>query len=68
MALSLWEHAAEWVKDAGIIYEYISAAGPRSINGYPMFTSCRKLNKEDTQTMIKYYNELLEQKKKFLEA
>jgi hypothetical protein len=66
--LSLWEHASEWVKDAGIIYEYTSKAGPRGINGYPMFTSCQKLNKGDTEIMLRYYNELIEQKKKFLEA
>jgi len=66
MALSLWDHAQEWVKDAGMIFEYHSKAGPRSINGYPMFISCQKLNKEDTKTVFTYYNELLEQRKQFL--
>lgn len=27
-------------KDIGFIYEYLDKAGPRSINGYPMFFSC----------------------------
>jgi hypothetical protein len=37
----------------GMIYENMSEAGPRSINGYPMFMSCKLLNKTDTETVIK---------------
>ncbi len=30
-----------------VFYEYLSEAGPRSINGYPIFMSVRTLGKED---------------------
>lgn len=66
MILSLMENANQWVRDAGLIYEYLSEAGPRSINGYPMFMSCRKLNIEDTKKMFEYYNEILKYREKFL--
>lgn len=68
MPLSLWEDAVEWVKDAGMIYEYLSEALPRTINGYPMFTSCQKLTIEDTDKMFALYNELWEIKKNFLKG
>jgi len=35
------------LQNIGVIYEYISKAGPRSINGYPCFFSFRILNKAD---------------------
>ena len=35
-----WDHV-------GNIIEDISKAGPRSINGYPMFMSCRLIHKDD---------------------
>lgn len=28
-------------------YEYNKTAGPRSVNGYPIFTSCRSLTERD---------------------
>jgi len=31
------------------IYEYYSEAGPRAINGKPIFMSCRMLNRTDSQ-------------------
>jgi hypothetical protein len=37
----------QWTADVGIVYEYYDKAGPRGINGYPMFTSCRILHRED---------------------
>jgi hypothetical protein len=44
-------------KDVGLVYEYMSEAGPRSINGYPMFFSARYLTVEETQRFNKYYKE-----------
>jgi len=32
----------------GLVYEYMSKAMPRGVNGMPMFTSCHFLNVEDT--------------------
>ena len=38
--------------DAGAIYEDMSKAGPRAINGYPMFTSCKILHEDDRLPLI----------------
>ena len=35
-----------------LIYEELSAAGPRSINGMPMFMSCHQLNKTDHERLL----------------
>ena len=43
-----------------MIYEYMSEAGPRALNGMPQFMSYRVLNKEQTETVIKYYNKIKE--------
>lgn len=37
----------EYRDDIGMIYEYIDKAGPRSINGYPIFFSMCYINKAD---------------------
>ena len=42
------------------IYEFMSAAGPRSVNGYPIFMSCRYLDKEDVQRMFKEHERICE--------
>jgi hypothetical protein len=33
----------------GMIMEYYDQAGPLCINGYPMFLSCRLVNKKDAK-------------------
>ena len=35
----------------GMVYEHISQAGPRSVNGYPMFMSCKMLSREDSEKL-----------------
>ena len=37
------------------IYEYLSKASPRSINGMPVFFSCRTLTELETKKMFEYY-------------
>jgi hypothetical protein len=37
----------EFISNIGVIYEWMEKAGPRSVNGYPTFFSCRLLHKED---------------------
>lgn len=37
------------------VYEYLDKAGPRAINGMPMFMSCRILTKPETKKMFEYY-------------
>lgn len=36
-----------WLSDLGAIYEFYNQAGPRGINGYPMFWSFHVINKAD---------------------
>ena len=35
--------------DIGFVYEYYDKAGPRSINGYPIFFSCAFVSKHDAK-------------------
>lgn len=42
----------------GMIYEYFSEAGPRSINGMPMFMSFRMIGIEDTAKVMERYNKI----------
>lgn len=46
----------EDAKDIGMVYEYLSEAGPRSINGYPIFFSCKFLRKNEMEKFHEYYN------------
>ncbi len=48
------------VKDPGMIYEYIDKAGPRSINGMPMFFSFRFLSQEDAKKVMEKYLQIKE--------
>lgn len=41
-----------------LIYEYISKAGPRSINGYPVFMSLQRLNKQEFEMLLEKYNKI----------
>jgi hypothetical protein len=46
-----------------LFYEYMSEAGPRSINGYPMFMSFHFLVQEEVDIMHKYMNALINAQK-----
>lgn len=41
----------------GLIYEYLEDAGPRSVNGYPMFMSLKILNAKDALLVGGYIKE-----------
>ena len=43
----LSQYNADSLKQIGCIWEYNSAAGPRSINGYPIFFSLRLMHVDD---------------------
>lgn len=47
-ALSHYENP----EDIGMLYESLDKAGPRSINGYPVFSSMGVLNKADAQRVL----------------
>ena len=61
MILSLMDDKARktFVADnPGLLYEYLEAAGPRSINGMPIFLSMRMLSQEDTDKLFKLVGKL----------
>ena len=42
----------EFNDQLGVVWEWNSEALPRSINGYPIFMSCRIMNKEDWEEIL----------------
>lgn len=60
------EHKAFVKEEPYFIYEYLDKAGPRSINGMPMFMSLRSLNKADSDRMFEFYEELKKQEEEFM--
>ena len=55
----------EELKNIGMIYEYLSEAGPRSINGMPMFMSFRYLTKDEAKDMFVHYEAYKKLKEEF---
>ena len=53
----------EDAKDVGLIWEYLSKAGSRSINGMPMFVSCNIMHKDDWAIARDAINDLIDQRK-----
>ncbi len=43
----------EEIQNIRVVYEYLSEAGPRSINRMPIFFSCRFIHKDDTEKLNK---------------
>ena len=43
-------------RKVNFIYEYKDKAGPRSINGMPMFMSCQMLAESETEKMFEFYD------------
>lgn len=58
------DYSEEARKDIGMIYEYYDKAGPRAINGYPIFFSFAIVNVKDRQ----FVWEKVEKIRKALEA
>jgi len=44
----------KWADQIGLVYEYLDKAGPRAINGMPMFMSMRVVPKEDVPILLEY--------------
>ena len=44
----------------GMIYEYMDKAGPRSINGMPIFMSFKFIDVKDQKKVIEIYNKIRE--------
>ena len=48
----------DFLPSIGLVYEYFSAGtAPRSINGMPIFFSCKFLNLEDTDKLRDFYDQ-----------
>jgi len=66
IALGALSETANVVRDnIGMIYEYLSEAGPRSINGYPIFMSFKTLTKAETDEMFGYFEQYKKLKEDF---
>jgi hypothetical protein len=52
------EYSEEARKDIGMVYEYLDKAGPRSINGYPIFFSFRVVNVKDRLLVWEKYEKI----------
>jgi hypothetical protein len=46
-----------------MVYEHLSEAGPRSVNGYPIFMSMKFLVEAEYDKVMAYYKELVEWEK-----
>jgi len=44
---ALKNYDQESIENIGVLWEHMSEAAPRGINGYPMFFSCRIMHKDD---------------------
>ena len=42
----------EDIDNLGFVCEYYDQAGPRAINGYPMFFSCQLITKHDAEKIV----------------
>lgn len=63
MPLMMYKFSESQINDIGIIYAYLHTAGPRYINGYPIFMSASFLHKEDWAIAVKFLQEHEAQKK-----
>ena len=48
------------------IYEYMAKAGPRSVNGLPMFMSHHEILKDEVEPLRQYVDDLLQKQDEFL--
>lgn len=55
----------EFLKNIGMVYEFYSQAGPRSINGYPIFMSFKIVSIDDTNKFIEKYNKYVKMRENF---
>lgn len=50
-------------KEASLLYEWMDKAGPRSMNGYPMFFSVHWLHQDQQPQLDEFIDELFERRK-----
>lgn len=50
---ALAEYTPKSLKEnLGTVWEYMNQAGPRALNGYPMFFSCHLMHKKDWEELL----------------
>ena len=52
-----------WLRDFGTVVGYMSDAGPRAINGYPMFSACRFIRRDEWVKVYEAVNREWERRK-----
>ena len=57
---------AEIPQDVIHVYEYMDKAGPRSINGYPIFFSLLMITKDDYELLVPIVKNLVKQDEEFM--
>ena len=60
------EFTEEQTEDIGLIFEYITEAGPMAINGFPMFFSLQYLTRKETEEMFQMYENYKKIQEEFL--
>ncbi len=53
------KHGAFLKEHCAMVYEYMEEAGPRGVNGYPMFMSFKWLTREQYPKFVAYYEALM---------
>lgn len=57
-----------FIKNIGMVYSSLDDAGPRSINGYPIFYSMTIISIEDTKKFVEMYQKYEEMREEFENA
>ena len=47
-------------------YEHLDRAGPRTVNGYPIFFSCKFLTRKDWKRVVRYIRRYKRMRERFL--
>lgn len=63
MTIALGAYSKGVPENLAHLYEYVSEAGPRSVNGMPMFMSHRSINHSDFEKLDNLVKTLLERQK-----
>lgn len=65
MPLVFTEISQAEIEQVGLVFEYFSEAGPRSVNGCPIFFSMRFLNREQLDKLVGFYDKYKALKEEF---
>ena len=63
MLMTEEQHKDFLEKKPAMVFEHMSQAGPRSVNGYPIFMSIQFLLEDEYKKVMEYYKELTEWEK-----